>query len=347
MKAWLSRLISAIPTPTPTPAPARSEPAPAGRPGQEAPGQLDAAMLIDGQASVDVAFLAWMLQSPADAQAPLGARDHQLLQHLDRLVADPGAHTNLLPRAATVVPQLLARLRAASSSLSDLSQHVSRDVTLVAEVIGMANSPYYRRKEAVVELEHAIQVLGVDGLRSTIARVVLKPLIDVRGGELVARSSRRLWEHTDKKAQLCAALARGNGFDTFDAYLLALAHNAAWNVVLRAMDAVDGQLPWRLGSAFATALGLRRDRLSSVIAAQWQLQGGLTQAVADVGQQGLVADSSVQVLHLYAGDRLASLLCAHDSASAAAMAEDLLGAAGESARECYLAFAQPHAAQAG
>jgi HD-like signal output (HDOD) protein len=343
MKAWLQRFIPAAQAP----AALRIDPVGAARTEPDAPGRLHAGLLTDGQSSIDVGFLVWLLQSPAETEAPLGAREQQALQHLARLIADPGAHSHLLPRAAAVIPQLLARLRAASSSLSDLSQLVSRDVTLVAEVIGMANSPYYRRAQAVVELDHAIQVLGVDGMQNTIARVVLKPLIDARGGALVARSAKRLWEHTDRKAQLCAALARGNGFDPFDAYLLGLAHNAAWNAVLRTMDTVAGEQPWRLGAAFVAALGQRRDQLLAIIARQWQLPGPLEQVGADVGRSGLAADVSQQVLHLYAGDRLASLLCAHDRASASGLVDELLGAAGESARACFDAFAQPPAARAG
>jgi hypothetical protein len=343
MTTWLSRLIPSRRSP---PAVVRDAVCAIATAADEQCG-LRAELLMGGQAGADLAFLAWLSQRPAETLAPLGTREEQALQHLARLISDPEAHLHLLPRAATVVPQLLARLRAASSSLSDLEQLVSRDITLVAEVIAMANSPYYRRDAAVVELGHAIQVLGVDGLQSTIARVVLKPLIHVRGGELVSRSASRLWEHTDRKAQLCAALARGDGFDPLDAYVLALAHNAAWNVMLRAMDKVDGAAPWRLGTAFVTTLAWRRDQLLAIIAAQWQLQGDAAQVAVDVGLRGLSADASDRVLHLYAADRLASLLCLHDGASAMALASELLAATSASARACCHALATPATAQSG
>jgi HD-like signal output (HDOD) protein len=337
MKSWLSRLVAA----KPSPAPPRPDAAPA--PAPAAPGRLDAALLTIGQPGVDLAFFAWMVGGTAEAQAPLGAREHRALQHLARLTADPGAHPSLLPRTAAVVPQLLARLRAESSSLTDLSQQVSRDVTLVAEVVGMANSAYYRRQEAVVGLEQAIRVLGVDGLRSAIARVVLRPLIDTRGGDLVGRSAARLWEHTDRKAQLCAALARSQGLAPFDAYLLGLVHNAAWTAVLRAMDSVEGDSPWCIGTDLVVALRAWRDRLFALIARQWQLPGNLTPVAAELVLRGLAADASPALLHLYAGDRLASLRCDADQQRAAALAEPLLAAAGESVRACYDGFVQPGA----
>lgn len=344
MTAWFSRL---IPTRRVPPPPQREQPASTIATSADAPSKLHADLLLGGQSSADLAFLAWLLQSPIEGHAPLGAREEQTLLHLDRLVADPDAHAHLLPRAAAVVPQLLARLRAASGSLTDLEQLVSRDITLVAEVIGMANGPFYRRGAAVVELAHAIRLLGIDGLRTTIARVVLKPLFDARGGELVARSARRLWTHTDRKAQLCAALSRGDGADPLDAYVLALAHNAAWNVMLRAMDTVDGEAGWRLGAAFASMLALRRDRLLPVIATQWHLPEGAARVAADVARRGLAADASGQVLHLYAGDRLASLLCLHDSQSATALAREVLAVAGKPAQAGFRALAQPAAAQTG
>jgi len=342
MPAWLSRL---IPTRRPPPA-SRRDPVPTVAAAPEAPHAPYADLLRAGQSVIDLEFLAWLLQSPADASAPLGAREEQALLQLDRLAAAPDAHAHLLPRAAAVVPQLLARLREPSTALSDLSQLVSRDITLVAEVIRMANSPYYRRDDAVVELGHAIQVLGIEGLRHTIARVVLKPLIDARGGELVARSAKRLWEHTDRKSQLCAAVARGNGFEAFDAYVLALAHNAAWSVTLRTLDTVDGLAPWCVSAAFASALARRRDRLLAIIARQWLLPGSVAPVSAEVGQRGLAADASQPVLHLYAGDRLASSLCIHGGAGAAALAAELLPAAGKPAHACYLAFVQSPSTQA-
>jgi HD-like signal output (HDOD) protein len=168
-----------------------------------------------------------------------------------------------------------------------LEQPVSRDITLVAEVIGMANSSYHRRK-----------------------------------------------------AQLCAALARSDGADPLDAYVLALAHNAAWNVMLRAMDTVGGNTPWRLGTALVAALAQRRDQLLAIIATQWHLPDGTARLAADVGRHGLTADASEHVLRLYAGDRLASLLCIHDRASATALAAELLAASGKPAQICFGAFAQ-------
>ena len=341
MKAWLVRLFSTSPASAAqeravsraaaAPAPAIAAPAP--RPSVQA----EPSQPIHFPHAIEVAFLAWLIDSPARVQAPPSARELRALQRLDRLVADTNAHQNLLPRTAAVVPQLLARLRDAGSSTAQLSQYVSRDVTLVAEVMRVANSAHYRRDTAVVELDHAIRVLGITGLKSAIARSVFRPVFDARGGELVTRSAKRLWEHTEIKAQLCAELARSDGVDPFEGYLMGLVHNAVWSAVLRTMDGVEDEAPWCLNASLVAALGLRRDRLFEVVAKQWRMSDSLTQLASEVAQRGLAAAVSAPARLLCVGDRLASLLCVPDQMG---QAEAWLASLGEPARKRFEALRQ-------
>lgn len=281
---------------------------------------------------LDGALLAWMTQCPLDARALPGDCERQVLQRLAARVADTASHANLLPRAAGVVPALLARLRSESSSLGELSEHVSRDPALVAEVVAMANSAFYRRERPVMELGHSIQMLGVGGLRAAIARVVLKPMLDGRSGPLVKRSAPRLWQHTEFKTQLGAEIAQSHGRDPFDAYLLALLHDMAWTVVLRELDDTAG---WRLSAPFVTELNRWRDRLAALIARQWRPHGPWVQASAELAQHGICDDSSPAVMDLFVADELAWLLCDPDRAGARALAEPLLSAALPPVRACY------------
>lgn len=301
---------------------------------QTAPGGLETK---SEPSDIGVAFFSWLVAIPEVAQAEPGSREARALQRLDRVASDPAAQQSLLPRAAAVVPQLMGRLRDASVSLPELSQYVSRDMTLVAEVIRTANSAYYRRGEAIVELDHAIRSIGILGLQSTVARTVLKPVFDGRGGELVTRSARRLWEHTERKAELCTVLARCESIDPLEGYLAGLVHNAVWSAVLRAIDGIAGDRTWVFSTPIVRALETRRDRLFEIIAKRWQLSDGLTQLAADVAQRGLASAASTQGRLLHTGDRLASMLCVPGRSGEA---EAWLANLPKPVRECFESLRQ-------
>lgn len=324
MKAWFHRFFSS------PAAAAGTQLLQADQPSAAAPTELSAQAWPMRRPDVDAALLAWMLQGEPDSAESLGVREQAVLQALEARAADTSA--SLLPRAAGVVPALLARLRSDNSSLAELVEHVSRDQTLVAEVMAMSNSALYRRERPVMELGHSIQMLGVGGLRAAIARVVLKPMLDGRSGPLIRRAAPRLWQHTGFKTQLAAELARSQARDPFDAYLLALLHDMAWSVVLRELDGAAG---WRLSAAFVAALGQWRDRMASLIAQQWQPHGPWVPATAELAQQGLGLGSGPDVLNLCTADQLAWLLCDPNRARARSLAEPLLAAALPPVRACY------------
>lgn len=323
MKTWFHRLFASQP---PATAPLLEEPT---LPMVHSP---PAEAWTTRRHMLDDALLAWMTQCPPEASVAMGESERMVLQRLAARVADTASHASLLPRAAGVVPALLARLRSDTSSLGELAEHVSRDPTLVAEVVAMANSAFYRRERPVMELSHSIQMLGVGGLRAAIARVVLKPMLDGRSGPLVKRSTPRLWQHTEFKTQLAAEIARSQSRDPFDAYLLALLHNMAWSVVLRELDGTPG---WRLCAPFVTELGNWRDQLACLIAQQWRPHGPWVQAADELARHGMGADASQDVQNLFAADELAWLLCDTDRVRARALAEPLLDAAVPAVRACY------------
>jgi hypothetical protein len=287
-------------------------------------------------AKLEPEFFAWLwrgdlaadrntaAQHGLDADTSLAPEAELALAKLDALIADPKAHARLLPRTAAVLPQLLARLRDPATTLPTLVAHISRDVSLVAEVVRMANGALYRRDDAVVELAHAIQLLGTEGLRVAIARAVLQPLISVRGDACLTPRLQRLWVHADKKAQLCAALAKADGSEPFDAYLLGLMHDAAWSAVLRGLAGAPGVATWRPSHGLFAAVTLRRDRLFAAIAAHWQLADQGLELARAVGHEGLRQVKSKPAWWLTRADDLASLLCLRSSSTAFTATRDSL-----------------------
>jgi hypothetical protein len=215
--------------------------------------------------------LAWLLDAPATEGEELRAAEVESLAAIDALLASPRLPPGLLPRAASVIPQLIAMLRQEQPSRPALARQIARDPVLTAEVLRVARSPMYRIGDGIETLDAAIAILGHVGIQSAIARVLLRPVFDGTGGGLAARSAERTWQHAELKAAICARLAADVGIERFEGYLAGLLHNTGWTVALRGIDraAVAPVLPPT--AAFARALESRRDRLFARLAAEWNV----------------------------------------------------------------------------
>ena len=251
--------------------------------------------------------------SAASAAATASAPDPaalQMLERLDRVIASDILSQQLLLRAPAVVPQLMRTLRDEAYSSEDVARRISRDTVLTAEVIRLASNTLRSADMAAVNLAQAVAVIGTQGLRQVIARVVLRPLFAAHGDTLSARAAPHIWADADKKARLCAMLAAGGAFDPLDAYLAGLLHNAGWSAALRA---IDGQSAAALPAAswahpdIVDALFLRRDRLFAKLVPAWQVGPALDALAVKIGQAGLDAAASPLARLLRQAQELAML----------------------------------------
>lgn len=251
--------------------------------------------------------------SAASAAATASAPDPaalQMLERLDRVIASDILSQQLLLRAPAVVPQLMRSLRDEAYSSVDVARRISRDTVLTAEVIRLASNTLRSADMAAVNLAQAVAVIGTQGLRQVIARVVLRPLFAAHGDTLSARAAPHIWADANKKARLCAMLAAGGAFDPLDAYLAGLLHNAGWSAALRA---IDGQSAAALPAAswahpdIVDALFLRRDRLFAKLVPAWQVGLALDALADEIGQAGLDAAASPLARLLRQAQELAML----------------------------------------
>ena len=237
-------------------------------------------------------FLPWLLGCAPLQPVPLTDAEARALAALDKTLALPAMPDDLLPRAATLIPQLLALLRQSDLPVAALAQRTARDPVLAAEVLRLASSPYYRAQGAVTDLAQAIALIGVEGLQTVIARVVLKPIFEAPPGPLSARAARRLWDHAEALATRAAAQASDAGVSAFDGYLAGLLHGTGWSVALRLLDRAALPVPLPPSEAFALAASERAHRLFGQAAQRWAITPAFTALGADARLQPL-ADSAL------------------------------------------------------
>lgn len=274
---WLARLFS----------PRKSEAPPTPRPARRS-AAAPAAAASDAAAEA-LSFLPWLLGCAPLAAEPLRADERLALAGIDKTLALPALPDDLLPRAAALIPQLLAMLRQTDLPVPALAQRIAKDVVLTAEVLRLASSPYYRTQGAVTDLQQAIALIGVAGLQTVIARVVLKPIFEAAPGPLSARAGARLWDHAEALAAQTAEQAAAAGAAPFDGYLAGLLHGSGWTIALRLLDRAGVALALPPTVAFAQAAEARAHRLFGAAAQRWTITPAFAAFGADARTQPLAS----------------------------------------------------------
>ena len=237
------------------------------------------------------ALLPWLLASAPASDTPISTAEQQALEALDKTLALPDLPDNLLPRAAALIPQLISLVRQTSLPVPEIAQRVSKDTVLSAEVMRLASSPYYKVQGEVTNLEQAITLIGLQGLQTVIARVLLKPIYQASPGPLSARAAQRLWEHSEALARHTAILAVPAGQPVFDAYLAGLLHGTGWTVALCALDRTGIRLEMPPSMAFAQDMTERTHGLFGLAAQRWDITPGFTALAKDARQTAMTAST--------------------------------------------------------
>lgn len=293
---WLARWFSPKQPSPPSPSPPRpraaAAPAPSAAPAPGPAPSLPAEAAEAAAAEPAPRFLPWLLGCSPLTEAPVSADERAALSAIDKVLVLPALPDELLPRAASVIPQLLAMLRQTSLPVAALAQQVQKDVVLTAEVLRLASSPFYRANSEVTDLAKAIQMIGEAGLQTVVARVVLKPIYDAAPGPLSALAGSRLWDHSERLAACTAEVARDTGLAPFDGYIAGLLHDAGWTLALRVIDRAGLSIAAPPSALFADKLERRAHRLFAQAAARWNITP-LFAALAADAQHAPLATSTL------------------------------------------------------
>jgi hypothetical protein len=203
---------------------------------------------------------------------------------LDAVLREPGLDERWLPRAASLIPQLMRLLRQPNVSPIELEARVSRDVILSAEVLHMAGSSYYASRGPVRDLSDALVRLGEVGLQRAMARVVLRPLFNPDADPAIAPLQALLQRHVDWQAEALAHGAVLQGLEPFDGYLAGLLHGAGWQALMRIVSAANAWPSAAPRPELAQALAGRAHRLFGRAALAWDLSPAFAGFAASAAQ---------------------------------------------------------------
>ena len=259
----------------------------------------------------------WLFSAEDNTDIFVTPLEQRVLSALEDIINGKQSGVSLVRRMPGVIPQLLQSLRTDDFSGAELARKISNDVVLVAAVIRIANNAFYGIEKPITSIEHAVLVLGQDGLRQLISGVAFKPIIDLKSGYFTQMIAPKCWRQSELCALAARLLATSESVDPFEGFLAGLIQYVGLIVSLRVMDQItDGDT--RLGSeSFCNSLIGHTRTLSCSIAREWQFPATVVTAIEEQGSKSNLADISATGRLLSTADFLGKLqvLSEHQRAS--------------------------------
>lgn len=229
------------------------------------------------------AYNDWLFNCPCDGALEMSEAETAAIAAVEAIASSQQSCASLVRRLPGLIPQILQSLRSDHFSGAQLSRTISTDVVLVAAVIRLANCALKGSGKQVSSVEHAVLMIGQEGLRHLITSVAFKPIIDMKSGFYTRTLAPRIWERSERCANANRVLAEDALVPPFDAFLAGLVQDVGMIVALRAIDrALQGE--HQLGSEmFCLRLARAARTLTCRIGAEWHLPEPVVQAIAEQG----------------------------------------------------------------
>ncbi len=189
-----------------------------------------------------------------------------------------------LPPIPKNVSKLLKIIKDPEVKISDISAQVKLDVGLTANILRLANSPWYLPIKKVNTVDRAIALIGLQRLYSIILAIGAKKIINER-----YKSVKEAWKHSYQCGFFALNIIKLQQVSLEDAemaYIAGLLHDMG-KVVLLALSpqliqritAVSETRGISVTAIEKTALGLSHSEIGAKIAGKWKFPQMLIQAI--------------------------------------------------------------------
>jgi HD-like signal output (HDOD) protein len=206
---------------------------------------------------------------------------------IDRILHEAMTNESLeLPPPPQVVSEVMRLTRGegagndtADASSSELAQLIQRDMALAGQVMRVANSAVYARRNPVVTLPQAIAWLGIREIRNIAFAVALK-------GQVFASSYFRsvvtdLWRESVITALFAQEIARLKRRNVESAYLCGLLHRVGMAVILNRVGTVVLERRLTPDPGHVLQIAARHEaRVGTLLSIAWQLPPSVSAAIS-------------------------------------------------------------------
>jgi HD-like signal output (HDOD) protein len=297
---------------------------------------------FDQRDLVNSSYNRWIFGLHQADRLDLNECESRVLKALGQSAASGRTAADMLRRLPGLIPQLLQSLRSENFAGAQIARKISSDVVLVSAVTRLANSSIQQSNQQVKQIssvEHAVIVIGQEGLRQLITSVAFRPIVDLNSGYYTKLLAPRIWEQSERAALACRMLAAEFNVDPFEAFLAGLVQNAGLQTALRVMDQVSGESRALGSSIFCSCVQSLGRQISAAIAEEWRFSPAIVQAIReqDSLKKNTVLSPMARVLVL--GDYLSKVKLMSENGKINELQNNLFYDLPLGAMPCYAALA--------
>ncbi|VAW64011.1 Predicted signal transduction protein [hydrothermal vent metagenome] len=152
----------------------------------------------------------------------MSEQTQQVLQQLFKAVETDQIKLPTLPEVALKIRQAVEK---DNQSAADIAKLLSQDSSLSARLLQLANSPLYRARAEIDNLQMAITRLGVRIVKDLVVMLAIKQAFKTQDAD-IEKQFKEIWQTSVDVAAVCQVLANTqNGLDMEQAMLAGLIHN--------------------------------------------------------------------------------------------------------------------------
>ncbi|MBB3121313.1 HDOD domain-containing protein [Pseudoduganella violacea] len=235
---------------------------------------------FDQKDAINSAYCRWLFATYGKDELDTNQAEERVLATLLKMSRQHSA-ADMMRRMPGLIPQVLQSLRSEQFAGAEIARKISSDVVLVAAVIRLANHAIHHSGQGITSVEHAIMVIGQEGLRQLITTVAFRPIINLNSGYYTKLLAPRIWEQSERCAVAARMLAPPEDVEPFDAFLTGLVQNAGLLATLRVMDQIGGESR-ALGSAlFCARLQGATRQIAAGVAQEWHFPPSVAEAILE------------------------------------------------------------------
>ena len=192
-----------------------------------------------------------------------------------------------LPSAPSIYQEITQELNSPNASLQKVTKIISKDVSMTAKILQLANSAFFGLSQHVSSMDRALAVLGFD---TVVALVLTVQIFSAHNPSLPGFSIAALWDHSMTAASFAKAIAKAEKQDRVgveDAFMggllhdigkLVLATNLSENYrqVMLLVSETKGPL-WKVEQE---VLGTTHAEVGAYLMGLWGIPDGIVEAIA-------------------------------------------------------------------